>query len=136
MKKIILFFFVAISIIHVVANDFERCNNFNLNWKFHLGEVPGFMTPNFDDQSWRTLELPHDWAIEGVFDEANPAGESGGFFKNGIGCYRKSFQLPESLKGMRISIRFDGVYMNRTVYINGTYLTKGSINSLNPYYLR
>ena len=123
-KRATLFFLTVFIFTQVFASptEFGRSNNFNLNWKFHLGEVPGFMTPNFDEQSWRTLDLPHDWAIEGVFDEANPAGESGGYLKNGIGCYRKSFQLPESLKGKRISIRFDGVYMNSTVYINGTYL--------------
>lgn len=123
-KRTTLFFLTVFIFTQVFANptEFGRSNNFNLNWKFHLGEVPGFMTPNLDEQSWRTLELPHDWAIEGAFGEANPAGESGGFLKNGIGCYRKLFQLPESLKVKRISIRFDGVYMNSTVYINGTYL--------------
>jgi beta-galactosidase len=125
MTKIIALFFLTIFYITGVFADnseFGRSNYFNSNWKFHLGEVPGFMVPDFDDQSWRELQLPHDWAIEGNFDESNPAGESGGFLANGIGCYRKSFQLPETLKGKRISIRFDGVYMNSTVYINGTYL--------------
>lgn len=122
MNKTILFFLLQISLFKVYAQDFERCNNFNSNWKFHLGEVDGFMTPNFEDQSWQVLQLPHDWAISGTYDEQNPAGESGGFLKNGIGCYRKVFSVPETLKGKRISIRFDGVYMNSTVYINGVYL--------------
>jgi beta-galactosidase len=108
---------------HPVGNsEFGRTNNFNSGWKFHLGEVPGFMVPNFVDQSWRTLELPHDWSIEGDFDQSNPSGESGGFLPNGIGCYRKSFTIPTNLKGKRISIRFDGVYMNSTVYLNGAYI--------------
>lgn len=124
MKKITLLFLMLFCKIYAFADnsEFGRCNDFNSNWKFHLGEVPGFMVPNFDDQSWTVLQLPHDWAIEGTYDESNPAGESGGFLKNGIGCYRKWFQLPEDMKGKRISIRFDGVYMNSAVYINGTYL--------------
>jgi len=118
---LLLFVFLTV---HLSASDSltGRTNNFNSDWKFHLGEVPGFMVPDFVDKSWRTLELPHDWSIEGDFDQANPAGESGGFLPNGIGCYRKSFKLPGSLKGKRISIRFDGVYMNSTVYLNGIYL--------------
>lgn len=124
MRTINLLFLIFFSVVKGFTNDheFRRSNNFNSDWKFHLGEVPGFMPPNFDDQSWRVIQLPHDWAIEGPFDESNLAGESGGFLKNGIGCYRKWFQIPEDLKGKRISIRFDGVYMNSTVYINGTYL--------------
>lgn len=124
MYKIIFFFLFIFYTIQLIADNsgIGRTNNFNSDWKFQLGEVPGFMSPNFNDKSWRILELPHDWSIEGDFDQSNPAGESGGYLPNGIGCYRKSFKLPESLKGKRISIRFDGVYMNSTVYINGIYL--------------
>lgn len=123
MRLSFVFVFVCFTI-HLFAGNpgIGRTNNFNSDWKFHLGEVPGFMVPGFEDKSWRSLELPHDWSIEGEFDQANPAGESGGFLPNGIGCYRKSFKLPENLKGKRISIRFDGVYMNSTVYLNGVYL--------------
>jgi beta-galactosidase len=79
--------------------EFERITNFNSGWKFKQGEVPGFMTPAYNDRSWRMLQLPHDWAIEGKYAESNPAGESGGYLPNGIGCYRKSFQIPETMKG-------------------------------------
>ena len=124
MYKIIFLFLSIFYISQLFAtnNVVGRSNNFNSDWKFHLGEVSGFMSSNFDDKSWRILELPHDWSIEGDFDQSNPAGESGGYLPNGIGCYRKSFKLPQDLKGKRISIRFDGVYMNSTVYINGIYL--------------
>ena len=124
MKKITLIILATFFANHTFAQnpEFGRITNFNSDWKFKLGDIPGFMIPAFNDQSWRMLELPHDWAIEGKFDESNPAGESGGYLPNGIGCYRKSFQIPETMKGKRISIRFDGVYMNSTVYINGIYL--------------
>ncbi len=96
--------------------------SFNDDWRFILGEVPGFFDPGFDDSSWRTLELPHDWSIEGAFDENNPSGANGGFLPMGIGCYRKTFRLPDTFKGKRIKIRFDGVYMNSSVYLNGKFL--------------
>jgi len=124
MKRNIIISLLFICAIQLSADNLEfgRTNNFNSDWKFQLGEVPGFMVPTFDDQSWRTLDLPHDWSVYGSFDSTNPAGSQGGYLPNGIGCYRKTFKIPESLKGKRISIRFDGVYMNSTVYLNGAYL--------------
>ncbi len=100
----------------------ERHLNFNADWRFHLGEIPDFQIPEYDDSGWRTLNVPHDWSVEGRFAEKNPAGVSGGFLPVGTGCYRKHFFLPDSLKGKRIKIRFDGIYMNSTVYLNGIYL--------------
>jgi len=96
--------------------------NFNPDWHFHLGEVPGFHIPDFDDSDWRVLDVPHDWSVEGQFAKENPSGVSGGYLPAGIGCYRKYFVLPEGTKGKRIKIRFDGVYMNSSVYLNGIYL--------------
>lgn len=96
--------------------------NFNEKWLFNLGETPGFHVPDFDDSKWRLLDVPHDWSVEGQFDEDNPSSVSGAYLPTGIGCYRKYFVLPEGSKGKRIKIRFDGVYMNSTVYLNGIYL--------------
>jgi len=96
--------------------------NFNTNWKFQLGELPGFYVPGYNDNNWRSLDVPHDWSVEGKFDEQNPAGASGGFLPAGIGCYRKHFVMPEGSKGKRVKIRFDGVYMKSSVYLNGVFL--------------
>jgi beta-galactosidase len=96
--------------------------NFNSDWRFHLGEIPGFQVPAFDDSKWRVLDVPHDWSIEGQFTEENPTSVSGAYLPAGIGCYRKYIVMPEGSKGKRIKIRFDGVYMNSSVYLNSTYL--------------
>ncbi len=96
--------------------------NFNSDWHFYLGEIPGFHVPEFDDSDWRVLDVPHDWSVEGQFAEDNPSSVSGGYLPTGIGSYRKHFVLPEGSKGKRIKIRFDGVYMNSSVYLNGIYL--------------
>ena len=53
--------------------------NFNADWHFHLGEVPGFYVPAFNDSAWRVLDVPHDWSVEGQFAEKNPSSVSGGF---------------------------------------------------------
>jgi len=87
--------------------------NFNADWHFHLGEIPGFHVPEFDDSDWRILDVPHDWSVEGQFAEENPSSVSGGYLPAGIACYRKYFVLPEGSKGKRIKIRFDGVYIYR-----------------------
>lgn len=93
----------------------RRCD-FSENWMFRLGNAN---SANFDDTSWRVLNLPHDWAIEGSFDKNNPAGFNGGALPGGLGWYRKAFRVSEADKGKKTFIDFDGAYMNTTVYLNG-----------------
>ncbi|MDD4970333.1 MAG: glycoside hydrolase family 2 TIM barrel-domain containing protein [Paludibacter sp.] len=95
---------------------------FNDNWKFHLGEVTGANNSAFNDAAWRQLSLPHDWSIEFPFNKSSAAGGGGGYLDGGIGWYRKSFALPQYYSGKRITIQFEGVYMNSTVWINGHLL--------------
>ena len=40
--------------------------NFDRNWRFHLGDVTDGQKPDLDDSSWRKLDVPHDWSIEGT----------------------------------------------------------------------
>jgi beta-galactosidase len=101
---------------------FERKQLFDYNWKFFLGDTVSAKSKNFDDKSWRNLDLPHDWSIEGKIDHKNPTGVAGGYFPAGIGWYRKSFNIPAEWKGNSISIYFEGVYMNSEVFINGKSL--------------
>jgi beta-galactosidase len=87
----------------------------------------GAATPGFDDRMWRNLDLPHDWAVEAPFDPK--ASHSHGykavgknFPERSIGWYRKNFFIPGSDDGKRISVEFEGVFRNATVWINGHYL--------------
>ncbi len=98
--------------------------DFNKDWRFHLGDITTASANNFNDANWRKLHLPHDWSIEGKFDKNNPAGIGGGALPGGIGWYRKTFQVPASSKGKLVFIEFDGVYRNSEVWINGHYLGK------------
>jgi len=93
---------------------------FDGGWRFHLGDAPGAQEPGFQDGAWRTLDLPHDWSIELPFDARYASGT--GYLPGGIGWYRKSFRLPASAAGSRVTIRFEGVYMNSEVWINGLKL--------------
>src|ERR1700688_498900 len=99
----------------------ERRISFNTNWRFYKGEAQGAEKPDFDDSHWTLLRLPHDWAIEGPFDEKlNP--ETGGLPVSGTGWYRKSFLLPENAQGRVFTIVFDGAMSNSTVWLNGEEL--------------
>ena len=92
---------------------------FNRNWMFHLGEIANAQAITYNDSQWRQLNLPHDWAIEGTFDEKNPSGTGGGALPGGIGWYRKTFSFLKTWNDKKICIDFDGVYMNSEVWING-----------------
>jgi beta-galactosidase len=98
--------------------------SFNQNWRFHLGDVPDGQRIDLDDSAWRALNVPHDWSIEGPFDEKNPAGTGGGALPGGLRWYRKTFNIPVSVKGKLLFVDFDGVYRNSEVWINGHYLGK------------
>jgi len=91
-------------------------------WRFLLGDRDGAEARQFADGSWRTVNLPHDWSIEGAPDKDNPTGSGGGFFPAGTGWYRKTFTPPREWKGKRVSVEFDGVYKDATVYLNGSKL--------------
>jgi beta-galactosidase len=96
--------------------------NFDAHWRFLQADVKDAAQPSFDDAKWRSLDLPHDWSIEGPFAAENPAGGAGAFLPTGIGWYRKHFALPATAAGQRVFIEFDGVMANSDVWINGTHL--------------
>jgi beta-galactosidase len=95
--------------------------DFNQGWKFYLGDEAGAKNTAFNDADWRKLTLPHDWSIEGKFDEKNPAKPEGGGLPTGIGWYRKTFTL-STTAGRSVYIEFDGVYKRSEVWLNGHLL--------------
>ena len=88
----------------------------------------------FDDSDWRTLNLPHDWAVELPFlDDNTGTGDnplrSHGYKPLGrrypetsVGWYRRAFEIPASDLGRRISVEFDGAFRDSIVYVNGCYI--------------
>lgn len=97
----------------------REIENFDKDWKFLLGNDSNYSQVKLNDASWRKLNLPHDWSIEGTFSKDNPATYNGGALPGGIAWYRKSFIIPSSKKGKLIFIKFDGIYRNSEVFING-----------------
>lgn len=98
----------------------ERVRLFSDGWKFLKGDAPGAEAAAFDDVSWRGVDLPHDFSIEGAFSQQWASGT--GFLPAGIGWYRKSFELPAADKARCVRIMFDGVYKNSQVWCNGHLL--------------
>ena len=92
------------------------------NWRFLLGDPGGAEGRSFEDSSWRIVNLPHDWSIEGRPERSNPTTSAGGYFPAGTGWYRKTFRFPAAWKGKQVSVEFDGVYRDATVYLNGRKL--------------
>ena len=140
MRQSILRLLPALAVMCVIsqtalADDAREVLNFDKNWKFQVGDVKGADAAAFNDSAWRTLDVPHDYSIEGggaptsqpaqlegPFDPNCPAKESGGYLDAGPAWYRKTFTLPPTARGHRVAIQFDGVYMDSDVYLNGKLL--------------
>ncbi len=94
----------------------------NTGWRFYFGDASGAEAVGFDASAWRAIEVPHDWSIGLPVEATAPSAGSGGFFVTGLGWYRRTFVAPESWRGQRVSVEFDGVYMNSEVWLNGVSL--------------
>jgi beta-galactosidase len=88
------------------------------------GGEPAFASADFDDADWRTVNLPHDWSIEGAATAVQPSGGAGGYFPAGISWYRKHFITPSTVKDKRVTVEFEGVYHRATIWLNGHELGK------------
>ncbi|PKB16438.1 glycoside hydrolase family 2 TIM barrel-domain containing protein [Flavobacterium sp. 5] len=105
--------------------DFSsRKVTFNNDWSFHLNDSLKDKDTISNATVWRTLNVPHDWGIEGKFDEKSPAGYGGGALTGGLGWYKKTFKVSAADSTKVTSIIFDGVYKDSEVWINGHYLGK------------
>lgn len=107
--------------------------SFNRGWKFikfsagsaysaaYKKEPDGLYSLMLDEGNWRSVNLPHDWAVEGPFSDSLE-NNTGLLPWKGIGWYRKHFILNDSDKGKRIYIDFDGAMANSQVWLNGKFV--------------
>lgn len=110
--------FIQINTPSISQSEIRYRASFNDGWLFKKTlDTLAFHT-DYDDANWRKVSLPHDWAIEGPFKpEYNP--RTGGLPIFDKAWYRKSFLISEADKGKIITLEFDGVMYNSTIYING-----------------
>jgi beta-galactosidase len=121
-KTIVLLFIAALLSVKTFAQQARQTLDFDSGWRFNLGNVNNGQNPTLNDAKWRSLNLPHDWSIEGKFSKDNPATPEGGALPGGIGWYRKTFTVPASSKNKLVYIDFDGVYQKSDVWVNGHHL--------------
>jgi len=118
---------------------FKLDNAYSDNYEMHLygkgfmpfsktGRMQGVNDLEFDDSDWRDVQVPHDWAIELDFINDRSLHSHGfkpvgwKFSESSLGWYRKTFNIPETDLGKCISIKFDGVFRDCDVWLNGFYL--------------
>jgi beta-galactosidase len=146
-----IFLFICFGVLAGQAQTLRQHRSLDQGWKFHFGDAAdpakdfNFRTvsifaksgraegtaiaPDFDDRDWRELSVPHDWAVELPFaNSPDPDVMSHGYKPVGgrypassVGWYRKRFTVSAVDSGQRFVIRFDGIYRDSKVWINGQY---------------
>jgi len=97
-----------------------------------------FSKAKFDDSKWRTVNLPHDWAVELPFvhdEEQNshgfkPLGRR--YPETSVGWYRREFEIPAADLGKRISVEFDGAFRDVILFVNGCFIGRNN-NGYAPF---
>ena len=121
MKKLILLSLLTFQLGLLAAQNADGQGRlsrlFNFGWKFHAGDLKDAYSVNYDDSSWRVLDLPHDFQIEQPWDKG--AGGARGFKAMGTGWYRKTFKADPEWKGKRVLLDFEGIMLIGDVWVNG-----------------
>ena len=104
MRQLLLFFCATAFALGASAQSSRVVSSFDRDWRFVQADPSGAQAPGFNDKSWRRLDLPHDWSLEGENLRDNPGGGSIGYFPMGTGWYRKSFDVPGFSKDKLYSI--------------------------------
>lgn len=92
------------------------------DWKFIQDDKEEFQEKEWDDRDWGNVTLPHDWDAKASPCQDAKSGAGGGFARCGIGWYRKHFLLTKRDLQQHLSILFDGIYRNSSVFLNGVNL--------------
>ncbi len=119
---------------------FHFGNSSNPNKDFDYGNILLFhksnvfettiVSPKFIDTAWSKVNIPHDWLVELPFVKSTthemdshgykPVGAT--FSETSIGWYRKHFSVDKSKSNKRFELKFDGIYRNAEIWLNGFYV--------------
>jgi len=113
---------VAVVILNAFAitTKGRTLKNIDFDWKFISGDIQSAQDSNFNDSSWRSLDVPHDWSIEGPYDPNNTPHNA--YLPVGIAWYRKTIDVSEQWLEQKVYIQFEGVYMDSDVWVNGVHV--------------
>ncbi|NOR34517.1 MAG: DUF4982 domain-containing protein [Bacteroidales bacterium] len=130
------FLFIFLLVPQVLFSQVRVDKKLTSGWKFHKGESELAFQKDFDDSSWETVSVPHDWAIYGPFDKeidkqtvaifqngeripSEKTGRTGALPHTGVGWYRNEFTIPSYEAGKKVLILFEGAMSNPVVFLNG-----------------
>ncbi len=130
---LLLILFAVCGILHINARTELTLEK---GWKFAKGDFQGAMKPDFNDLSWQSVNVPHDWAIYGPFDKnidmqvvrieqnnekkaTEKTGRTGALPYTGVGWYRTKFNVPDYTQGKKVLLLFDGAMSRANVFVNG-----------------
>ena len=115
-------FFCASMLVQLLCAAQSSNIQFNDNWKFQLAlDSTGAFPSN---NNWRTLQLPHDWSIEGNFSASHKTTFNQAALPAGIGWYQKDFIRTKEMINKEVFIYFDGVFCNSEVWVNDHFVGK------------
>ncbi|WP_044209430.1 sugar-binding domain-containing protein [Flammeovirga sp. OC4] len=127
MNRLISKYIIAVTLSLVFTSTFGQRveTRLNADWKFILDEdEKAFSQKEFDDQAWKTINVPHDWSFNKGVRDGGDQKQGGGYHDGGIGWYRKTINVKKASLSNVHYINFDGVYMNSEVWVNGNHLGK------------
>ncbi len=149
-------FFISLILLSVIilgSSDYEkvkteknsRTTSFDEGWRFTKENPDGAEDPAFDDSGWSIIDLPHDLSIEdlpgqihdsivGPFSKTSISKKGTGYTVGGTAWYRKYFKLNKKDKGKIAYLRFDGVYMNSDIWVNGKHIGNHPYGYTSFYY--
>src|ERR1700712_2478943 len=110
--KYFLLYFVFVTSLQSTAQDekWRQKININRDWKFLIGDHQGAEAVSYCDADWKNINLPHSFGT--------PYFGMGQWY-TGFGWYRKEFNVPESWKGKRMFIEFEGAFRDAEIFVNG-----------------
>jgi beta-galactosidase len=101
------------------SSSARQTTELSAGWRFTQGDPADAEAVRFDDAGWKTVSVPHDWAIAQPFDKDSKTGGAGAFLPGGVSWYRRRLDLPKVDGGKRIFVEFDGVMAHSKVWLNG-----------------
>ncbi|WP_298368325.1 glycoside hydrolase family 2 TIM barrel-domain containing protein [uncultured Lutibacter sp.] len=121
------------------------------NWKFSNYDYGNAFKEDFDDSSWESVTVPHDWAAKGDFNFAHDvqltmvvqdgekkpryrAGRTGALPFVGVGWYRTNYAVSENDLQQKVQLLFDGAMSNSKVYVNGNYVGERPFGYISFYF--
>ena len=116
----------------------------NDGWRFAPTELAGAEMMDYDDSTWKPVDLPHDFSLIplpggdndeqiGPFSKLSPGRNATGHVMGGTGWYRKIIKTDKNFEGKLVKICFDGTYNETKVWVNGI-MVGNHVNGYTPYY--